>query len=210
MNLRKEDWLGTWTSFERLLESREPAVEKAWQEAEDMALRVPALAKMFGGSAKAFWAKACATNRQGNPQRLTACHVTETEKGMYAEWFDEKDNSLGRYRYQVLSILKNGLEGKENAVFFAKDAPDDWPFRYVIAMAPLPERSAHKNGGLLSHMHFQFASELQKLTDGIHLVEPMWYPTVCDGNGTLLEQCNLIRALHKLPVWDQLPEECAL
>ncbi|MCO7108321.1 hypothetical protein NIA69_02950, partial [Gemmiger formicilis] len=29
---------------------------------------------------------------------------------------------------------------------------------------------------------------------------------MCDGDGTLLEQCNIVRALHRLPVWEELPE----
>jgi hypothetical protein len=31
--------------------------------------------------------------------------------------------------------------------------------------------------------------------------------TVCDGDGTLLEKCNIVRALHRLPLWAELPEK---
>ena len=39
------------------------------------------------------------------------------------------------------------------------------------------------------------------------LHNPMWYATVCDGDGTLLEKCNIVRALHRLPLWAELPEK---
>lgn len=34
---------------------------------------------------------------------------------------------------------------------------------------------------------------------------PMWYATMCDADGTLLEQCNIVRALYRLPLWKALP-----
>lgn len=30
--------------------------------------------------------------------------------------------------------------------------------------------------------------------------------TMCAGDGTLLDRCNIVRALHKLPCWDKLLE----
>ena len=34
----------------------------------------------------------------------------------------------------------------------------------------------------------------------------MWYATMCDGDGELLEQCNIVRALHRIPKWEKLPD----
>lgn len=69
-------------------------------------------------------------------------------------------------------------------------------------------RAARLQGGLLSHLHFQYASGPEHLFDpDTHaLRSPLWYATMCDGDGTLLEQCNIVRALHRLPVWEELPE----
>ena len=79
-------------------------------------------------------------------------------------------------------------------------------FRCLLAMPPLPERTARAHGGLLSHLHFQYAAGWTALvgTDG-KLSHPMWYPTMCDGAGTLLEQCNIVRAMHHLTCWTELP-----
>ena len=207
MKFRAEDWLGSWINFESMIDSREPAMQQAWEEAEAMVSKIPPLAKMFGGSAKAFWKKTCATVTAENPVTLEGCLVEQEGSGLYAEWFGADKKSLGRYRYEVQSVLDKGLEGKPNYVFYAPDAPEDWPFRYVIAMEPLPERSARAQGGLMSHVHFQFASQREALTDGVKLTAPMWYPTLCDGAGSLLDRCNIVRSMHKLPVWEELPNK---
>ena len=75
-----------------------------------------------------------------------------------------------------------------------------------LRMPPMPERTARAHGGLLSHLHFQYAAGWTALvgTDG-KLSHPMWYPTMCDGAGTLLEQCNIVRAMHHLTCWTELP-----
>ena len=39
------------------------------------------------------------------------------------------------------------------------------------------------------------------------LRNPMWYATMCEDAGTVLEQCNIVRALHRLPVWEKQPEK---
>ncbi len=124
---------------------------------------------------------------------------------MIIEWFDENNLSLGKHNYILSTIIPKGLEAKENFLFEAVDSPSDWAFRYLLAMAPMPERSAKNTGGLLSHLHFQYADILDKLLKDSTLCKPMWYATMCDGTGTLLEQCNIVRALHRMPVWDKLP-----
>ena len=113
----------------------------------------------------------------------------------------------------ILSLLfrgfSKGLEGKENALFMAEYMPENWPFRCLLAMEPMPPRTARQTGGLLSHLHFQYASQRNLLVDPEtqKLHNPMWYATVCDGDGTLLEKCNIVRALHRLPLWAELPEK---
>ena len=88
----------------------------------------------------------------------------------------------------------------------AENVATDWPFRCLLAMEPMPHRTARQSGGLLSHLHFQYAAGWTALvgTDG-KLSHPMWHPTMCDGAGTLLEQCNIVRAMHHLTCWTELP-----
>lgn len=76
-------------------------------------------------------------------------------------------------------------------------------------MEPMPHRTARQSGGLLSHLHFQYASGPEHLFDPETntLRSPIWYATMCDAAGTLLEQCNIVRALHRLPLWAELPEK---
>ena len=103
--------------------------------------------------------------------------------------------------------MPRGLEGKENALFVAENVPADWPFRCLLAMEPMPPRTARQEGGLLSHLHFQYASGVEHLLDPATntLRTSMWYATMCDADGTLLEQCNIVRAFHRLPLWKALP-----
>ena len=100
--------------------------------------------------------------------------------------------------------MERGLEGKENALFAAEDVPADWPFRCLLAMEPMPPRTARQSGGLLSHLHFQYANDLHTLvaTDEATGVEtlrnPRWYATMCANEGTVEDRCAIIRALHHL------------
>ena len=91
----------------------------------------------------------------------------------------------------------------------AENVAADWPFRCLLAMEPMPPRTARQSGGLLSHLHFQYASGPEHLFDPETntLRSPMWYATMFDAAGTLLEQCNIVRALHRLPLWAELPEK---
>lgn len=54
----------------------------------------------------------------------------------------------------------------------------------------------------MSHLHFQYASGPEHLFDPETntLRSPIWYATMCDAAGTLLEQCNIVRCLHRRPV----------
>ncbi len=196
----KEEWLGSWVNFESYIYSEEAAMKQCWSEAEELAKTMP----MFKNGAKAFWQMACNTINEENPLRLGGWQIEATEKGMSIEWFAENGSSLGKYNYTLSQIVPKGLEAKENFIFAAMDAPENWSFRYLLAMAPMPTRSEKNNGGLLSHLHFQYAGSPEKLLkDGV-LCKPMWYATMCDGDSDLLQRCNIIRALHHLPLWTEL------
>lgn len=195
MEFNKNEWLGQWANFESYIYSEEPAMKQCWAEAEEIAKAMP----MFKNGAKAFWQIACNTINEENPVRLGGWNIAPTIEAMSIEWLGENGQSLGKQDYILSTIIPKGLEAKENFLFEATNAPENWPFRYLLAMAPMPERSAKNSGGLLSHLHFQYASNLEMLLkDGV-LCKPMWYATMCDGEGTLLERCNIIRALHRIP-----------
>ena len=136
---------------------------------------------------------------------LGGWHIEANGEGIQIEWIGENGEALGKASYVLSSIVPKGLEAKENYLFEAKDAPEGWPFRYLLAMAPMPPRSALADGGLLSHLHFQYAGSVEELLQAGKLVRPMWYATMCAGDGTLLDRCNIVRALHRLPTWKELP-----
>lgn len=206
MEFQKSEWIGKWENFERYLISDDPYITAVWEEAEQVCKENPMLAKMFSGGVKNFWEKSCATVTKENPILLGGFRAADSDGGIEITWLDNCDNEIGTYRYTVEKIIEKGLEGKENFLFFADDAAIDCPFRYVLAMEPMPERAARESGGLISHLHFQFADSIRKLIDGNQLCQPYWYATVCAGDSSILEKCNIIRALHRMPVWSELPE----
>ena len=66
------------------------------------------------------------------------------------------------------------------------------------------ERSVLRHGGLLSHLHFQYASDDGMLLRADStLRKRMWYPTMCAAEDTLRDQCDIVRTLHKLPPLDR-------
>ena len=116
-------------------------------------------------------------------------------------WLDAAGQPLDSAVYHFTGALEKGLEGKVCAKFETAGALQHPQFRCLLAMPPMPERTARAHGGLLSHLHFQYAAGWTALvgTDG-KLSHPM-----CDGAGTLLEQCNIVRAMHHLTCWTELP-----
>lgn len=202
MEFKKNEWTGSWVDFESYIYSEEAAMEQCWADAEGNAKVMP----MFKNGVKPFWMMACNTINEENNVRLGGWNIQPTEEGMEIEWTDAEGHSIGKYQYILDSIIAKGLEAKENFLFVANDAPAECPFRCLLAMEPMPERSAKNNGGLLSHLHFQYASSLDLLLNENKLRKPMWYATMCDAEGTLLDCCNIVRALHRLPQWDSLPE----
>ena len=200
MEFDRKEWLGRWTNFEEYIYSDEPAMQKCWEDAEAAAKMLP----MFRNGAKAFWQMACDTVSAENPIRLGGWQIEPEGEGMQIEWLGVNGEALGKQTYVLSAIVPKGLEAKENFLFEAKDAPENWPFRYLLAMAPMPPRSALAEGGLLSHLHFQYAGKLEDLLCDGKLVRPMWYATMCAGEGTLLDRCNIVRALHRLPKWEAI------
>ncbi len=173
---------------------------QCWSEAEEVAKNMP----MFKNGAKAFWQMACNTINEENTVRLGGWNNEKTNDGMSIEWLGDKGQSLGKQNYILSTIIPKGLEAKENFLFEATDAPEGWAFRYLLVMPPMPARDAKNHGGLLSHLHFQYASNLEMLLKYDALCKPMLYATMCDVEGTLSERCNVIRALHRLPIWTKL------
>lgn len=202
MEFDRNEWLGCWVNFESYIYSEESAMVRCWEEAEGAARMMP----MFRNGAKAFWQMACDTVTDENAVRLGGWHIEADGEGMQIEWIGENGEHLGKHAYVLSAIVPKGLEAKENFLFEAKAAPEGWSFRYVLAMAPMPPRSALAEGGLLSHLHFQYAGNLENILRDGKLVKPMWYATMCAGDGTALDRCNIVRALHRLPRWDRLPE----
>ena len=100
----------------------------------------------------------------------TAAGVT-TGAVIRIEWFAEDNTSLDVYDYRLDHVIAHGLEGSPTFVFTTDDPnAEDSPFRWLLAIAPLPSRKAFTEGGLLSHLHFQYANDLHTLvssgTDG--------------------------------------------
>ena len=182
------DWLGKWKNFESYINSDDPYLEKAWQDAEAAAGKMP----MFQGGAKKFWQKVCVTVTPENPHVLGGWNITAADAALCIEWLAEDGTSLGSSIYHLNSVLEKGLEGRENFLFVAEDAAPDWAFRCLLAMEPMPQRGSYQNGGLLSHLHFQYAPQPEALFDPEtkKLRNPMWYAT-----------------MHRLPVWEKLPEK---
>ena len=81
--------------------------------------------------------------------------------------------------------------------FFAPYSDDKWPFRWLLAMEPIPSCLDNKSN-LISHLHFQFANLDEKLVNDMGLVNKKWYATMCDVDATIEQKCKLILALHKV------------
>ena len=209
MKFDRKEWLGNWENFELYFTDTDPAMCRAWDEAEKAVKNQKKnmiSAYLFRHGAKRFWMDACYTVTKENKVRLGGWHVQPADgEGIQVEWLDESGSGIGTWTYEPDTILEKGLEGKENFLLYAKDAPKDSPFRYLLSMPPMPERAEKLHGGLLSHLHFQFGStKEQLLKDNGRLKSPHWYATMCDADATMLQRCNIVRALHKLELWTEI------
>ncbi|MBQ4524159.1 MAG: hypothetical protein IJA10_14595 [Lachnospiraceae bacterium] len=200
MEFCKEDWIGVWDNFESYLYSEEEMLVHTWEQVEEACKAVPALQAMFQGGAKDFWKRACRTQTEENPVMLGKIKVEGTEEGICILFLNSQEEIVGKCSYILLEKLEKGLEGKENLLFFAENVEEECPFRYLLAMNPMPNPATRKKDEVLSHFHFQFASRKEKLiTDG-KLLQPGWYATMCEGESSEVEKCNVVRALHRMPV----------
>lgn len=200
MEYKKSSWVGIWENFECYFDSTEEEMVATWEAAENACKSQEALSKMFANGCKAFWQMACSTINGNNTVRLGGFDVVETEEGLQITWYDAEDEELGTYEYVFDSILEKGLEGKENVIIKAVDAPQGCPFRWLLMMEPMPDRSAKNEGGLISHFHYQFGASYEELVVNGALKNPRWYATMCDQEVTVTQKCNIVRALHKMPV----------
>lgn len=200
MEFCKEKWIGTWENFENYIYSDEKIMTDTWEQVEEACKAMPALSAMFAGNAKTFWGRACVTKTEENPVMLGGMTVTDAKDGITIGFFNRENQLIGEYTYVFLEILEKGLEGKENIVLFAEHAPKQYPFRYVLTMEPMPNPQTRKKEDLLSHFHFQFASARDRLILDGKLVQNMWYATMCQESSSQLEKCNVVRALHKMPM----------
>ena len=161
-----------------------------------------------------FWRWACRTRSRDNRVPIAGWHIEPLvfgdQDGFALSWLSTDATVIATFAYHLDHMLAKGLEGKPCYVFRADAAPADSPFRVLVSMDPMPERAALADGGLASHLHFQYASSEDKLLKGTgeqaKLRNRMWYPTMCSAEGDLLAQCNIVRALHKLPAWPSLPD----
>lgn len=209
MQFDRAEWLGEWENFELYFTSSAPEMQKAWQLAEQ-AVREQKKnlisAVLFRKGAMAFWQSACYTKTAASPLRLGGWHIEPVNNDdMQITWFDDEHHTLGTWCYSLDSVLEKGLEGKTNFLLCAKDAAPDCSYRCLLTMAPMPERGAKEQGGLISHLHFQFAAQKEQLIKpNGKLCFPHWYATMCDGEAIMLQKCNIVLALHKLPTWNNI------
>ena len=204
MNYQQKDWMGSWQNFESYLVSTAPAMQACWTQAEEAAKALP----MFQAGVKTFWQRACGTALAGpvlGGWQIEAANAQD----LRIIWLDAAGQPLDSAVYHFTGALEKGLEGKVCAKFETAGALQHPQFRCLLAMEPMPHRTARQSGGLLSHLHFQYASGPEHLFDPETntLRSPTWYATMCDAAGMLLEQCNIVRALHHLPLWAELPEK---
>lgn len=201
MNIKEFE--GTWENFENYFEDEDSNMIKAWDDSE---LAIQNKKKniietmLYKDGVKSFWKKACYTTSKDNTKPLDSLQITTYNEQLIIEWFSSNKESLGKYTYTLHSQIEHGLEGKVNYLF---ESDIQSPFKYILLMEPFPLKEEKSN--LISHFHFQYASNIEELIKQNKLVHKHWYATMCEGNVTMLERCNIVLALHKLPMWDTLP-----
>ncbi len=208
MQFNCEEWIGSWENFERYFLDTSASMQKTWQEAEEavQAKKKNLIEKiLFRNGVKRFWQGACYTANKENPHQLGGwCVRPYGQEKMQITWYALDQKDLGTYIYTLDKIVKNGLEGKACYLFRAEDGPEGCAFMYLLSMEPMPSRTEKLRGGLISHLHFQYASKKETLIDTKdRLKQKHWYATMCDADATQTERCNIVRAMHKLPLWEE-------
>lgn len=208
MNICFQDWLGRWESFEHYFPVTHGPIAQAWEEAEALCRSHPIMSRIFRSGCKNFWMRACRTAAPCNSVVLSGWEIAHADaEQVTIHWLGEGGVDLGTLTYAPERILAHGLEGKEMLLLRAKDAPKGCPFRYLLTTEVMTARSAKEQGGLLSHIHFQYAPEVGALIQGQRLMNHLWYATVCDADGTEEQKAAIVRALHNPHIWEQVPME---
>lgn len=134
-----------------------------------------------------------------NTDANAGAHAAPTDDGTDANGGNADGD--GAANIAVQGIANNATHRNDGA------ATSPSPFDWLLAIAPMPSRGSHRDGGLLSHLHFQYASRLDALVDPETrtLRDRRWYATMCDAAGDTLDRCNVVLALHRLPAWRELP-----
>lgn len=194
-------WIGAWKNFELYFTDEDPAMQSAWADAEEATSRKEkSLLErfLFRHGAKHFWMSGCYTATRENPTSLGGWNITPADASdLNISWTNQRDKVIADFTYTLETTLPSGLERKTNYLLRAKDAARPCPFRYLLLMEPMPSRDAKEKGGLISHLHFQYASNPTKLlrSNGT-LKKPHWYATMCDATATKEQECAIVRALH--------------
>lgn len=201
-----KEFVGNWENFENYFVDESMPMKKAWQDAET-AIKTQKknliASFLYRKGAMNFWKEACYTLTKENKTKLDSLIIDEENNMLHIKWFAENKTLLGDYTYKLDSVIAKGLEGKENYLFAAKE---DSCFKWLLLMEPMPHKNEKENGGMIAHFHFQFSSLKENLIKGNGSLKiPFWYATMCDKDVTLLQKCNIVLALHKLPTWDKLP-----
>lgn len=152
MGFDRKEWIGNWENFELYFTDLDPAMCRAWADAErEIRERKMDLISsiLFRHGAKQFWMDGCYTVTEENKVRLGGWHVKPAgENDISVEWLDEAGKNLGCYIYTLDMVLPKGLESKENYLLHAENAPQDSPFAYLLSMPPMPEHAEKEKGGL--------------------------------------------------------------
>ncbi|NMM94271.1 hypothetical protein [Bifidobacterium oedipodis] len=210
-----EEWCGEWESFEHYIESKDRLIDDAWGKAEQAVLSNPRMAPMAARGIRAFWAMACTTTSPENTARIGSMVIADSPHTGQADddgtddvririvWKGEDGSTLAEHDYHCDHVMAKGLEGAPTFVFEAVDGlSHNDPFHWLLAIAPLPKRAEFSaNGGLLSHFHFQYASDLATLIQrdeqgAERLLNQRWYATMCACEGTSADRAAIVLALH--------------
>lgn len=194
MNYQQKDWLGRWQNFESYLVSTAPAMQACWTQAEEAAKALP----MFQAGVKTFWQRACGTALSGpvlGGWQIEAANAQD----LRITWLDAAGQPLDSAVYHFTGALEKGLEEKVCAKFETAGALQHPQFRCLLAMPPMPERTARAHGGLHEPPAFPVCSRLDR---------PCWYrrPSSAIPCGT--PPCAMVKA----PCWSSatLCEPCTI
>ena len=191
MNYQQKDWLGSWQNFESYLVSTAPAMQACWTQAEEAAKALP----MFQAGVKTFWQRACGTALAGpvlGGWQIEAANAQD----LRITWLDAAGQPLDSAVYHFTGALEKGLEGKVCAKFETAGALQHPQFRCLLAMPPMPERTARAHGGATCISSMQPAGPpllVQTASSAIPCGTPpcAMVQAPCWSSATLCEPCTI-------------------